>query len=72
MSEQGWLIEGKNYDGTANYWAGWKSGYTFNTFSSDSLEAIRFARKEDAERCIRALFCYAEVAAVLHQWEAQP
>lgn len=59
--ETGWLIERTN-EGIPHWWTG-------SSWTTDSLAAIRFARKCDAEAVIRGVlgeFCKA--TATEHQW----
>lgn len=46
-TETAWVIEGTG-DGSPTYWDGKDADSPF--FTTDHTEAIRFARKEDAER----------------------
>ena len=64
VSERGWLIENR-----AGVRACWWTGVKKRPWSTESLEAVRFARKEDAE----AVMKYEEVGvgantAVEHMW----
>ncbi len=69
--ETGWMIEGKDYKDVPMWWRGATiKGSNYNNFSSDSLDGIRFARKEDAEKAMYALFSGAEVTATEHEWIA--
>lgn len=62
-AELGWLLEGPGLI----YWAGREKG--LDTWSQDSLRAVRFARKHDAELAIKSLDLQnAGARAVQHAW----
>jgi hypothetical protein len=65
--EKAWLIESEKY-GIPIYFEGTASPTSRENWTSDSLEAIRFARKEDAERFKMTYFPYAKCEAREHQW----
>lgn len=62
MSESGWIIE---YNDTRRGVLWWD----LVTWTTDSLEAIRFARKEDAEGFIQ-VFDIENSHATYHVWDA--
>ena len=72
MKESGWLIEMslESVGGPPCWWTGkFKTGY-LDSWSSNPIEVVRFARKEDAERVINGtLKKYFKAArATEHQW----
>jgi hypothetical protein len=64
--ETGWLIE-TAIDGRPHWWNG--HAFKADEWTCDSLQAIRFARKEDAE-VVMARCCVARepMSATEHQW----
>jgi hypothetical protein len=60
--ELGWLVEDVWSDGAIVWWCGDRR------FSSNHLEAIRFARREDAEAVIRHIATNGNLKAVEHMW----
>lgn len=64
----GWLIE----TGDHKYWDGRAADST--AFTSDHLEAVRFSRREDADRVIHWLLQKFNVFLVAreHSWMATP
>lgn len=70
-TETGWLIETRDSNGKPRWW-GDLDGDGLATWTADSFKAIRFARKEDAERAINAAECLdvmrTECAATHHLW----
>jgi len=65
--ESGWLLEGKGKDGYPDYFKGSPSCADY-TWTRDSLEAIRFSRKEDAEAIKMTFLKDIGCEAVEHQW----
>jgi hypothetical protein len=63
-TETGWLIERRDYG--IEYLTGEASGY-FPRWTEDSLEAIRFCRRVDAER-IAGIFDDLDIHVCEHQW----
>lgn len=64
MPEIAWLIESTFY-GPSRWW-GFREGFD-ETFTSDPNRAVRFARREDAERAI-ALLGGHMMKATEHAW----
>lgn len=62
--ELAWLIE--NRDSETVYLTGDPSGY-FPNWTADSLEAIRFSRRIDAER-VAVIFDDLDIHICEHQW----
>lgn len=63
-TEFGWVIE-RYYGDTLQYWGGWPELAT--SWSSSPNDAIRFARKQDAD-CILNRLCGGLGRAVEHGW----
>lgn len=65
-----WLIEEDSEAGPNGRW--WRGGNKWNAdnFSADANEAIRFARKEDAEKVIRTTLADEayRLVATEHGW----
>lgn len=67
MADTGWLIE-QQFNGRAVWWRGDPSGH--RDWTPDANEAVRFARKEDAERVLRALGSFwLKAQALEHAWD---
>ncbi len=71
--ESAWLIESR-YKNDVYWWKGKYFNFSFSPWSSDSLEAIRFSRKEDAEKVIKILSTVSNyddysVYATDHVWQ---
>jgi hypothetical protein len=61
VSESAWLIE---FKGSGNHRAMWFTGSPDGLpFSEDSLEAIRFSRREDARRLLEGMLARRKQAA---------
>lgn len=45
-----WLIEHGDPEAVCKYWAGYHSSSKDHTWTNDKAKAIRFCRREDAER----------------------
>jgi hypothetical protein len=72
LPELGWLIERYVGDVTM-WWTGESPAYDpvtwWRSWTTDSLKAIRFARKEDAQRIIEFLGNYAfNAKPIEHMW----
>lgn len=66
--ETGWLIEKPG--AMPMWWNGMPKRDGNGAWSSNSLDGIRFARKEDAEICAIAQgFKLSNVKATEHQWQ---
>ena len=68
MTESGWLIERTSTP--PKWWTGCDSGFG-EAWTTDSLSAVRFARKEDAEMVIVATLLLkpkGNVLAIEHEW----
>lgn len=64
--EYGWLVEIAYTDGTPHWWSG-RGGD--DCWTKNSLDAIRYARKEDAEKVIEYFgWTSPPVIATEHQW----
>jgi len=59
--ERGWLIEARIADGPPCYWIG--DGVSF-----ESLDAVRFARKVDAERALPLTHMGPTACVAEHLW----
>jgi len=69
--ERAWLIEMPmaTFGGPPCWWTGnYKTGALTDQWSQDSLNAVRFSRKEDAEAVIRGTLRIKEPIATEHQW----
>lgn len=74
-NETGWLIERRNVRGEAQWLESWigfndsgpEEWIDADRWTKDSLKAIRFARKEDAERVIK-VFEWPGTSATEHMW----
>ena len=68
--ELGWLIEA--IDGPTPHW--WDGGEIPDCWTPDSLNAVRFPRKEDAEKVIENLLedCHFDLEALEHMWQDVP
>ena len=64
-SKVGWLIETKHIDGTPWWWNG--KLYDDDDWTKNSLEALAFASKEDAEKIIRQIG-WTTVVPTEHRW----
>lgn len=64
--ETGWLVEHQN--GGPCWWGQTPDGEDAFGWTKDSLKALRFARKEDAEAYI-AEVGWNDVTATEHQWQ---
>lgn len=64
--ETGWLIETTAYGDDIHYW----NGHMFDDddWTKDSIEAVRFARKEDAQKIIDYIGWDNGVFAIEHGW----
>jgi len=62
--ETGWLIEKKAVDGSPEWCCCWSGGFEW---TKDSLKAIRFCRKGDANQ-VAELFEFEDVRITEHQW----
>lgn len=72
MTEKAWLIEMPmaTFNGPPCWWTGnYKTGALTDQWSTDSLDAVRFSRKGDAERVIAGTLKLKEAVATEHQWE---
>jgi len=70
-TETAWLIEMPmaTFEGPPCWWTGdYRSGSLTKQWSEDSLDAVRFFRKEDAEKVIRGTLRLKEAIATEHQW----
>lgn len=68
-TETAWLIE-TSIGGKIAYWSGAQLKFGTGGFSPDSLEAIRFIRRTDAEKIVKTLMPYWQVSVAEHQWVA--
>lgn len=69
--EYGWVIENGASDPSApTYWCGVDGNFGV-TFTTDAFQAIRFARKADAERAARAVLPGMEVRIAQHAWDQE-
>jgi hypothetical protein len=69
--ETSWLIEMPmaTFGGPPCWWTGeYRSGKLNHQWSTDPLDAVRFARKEDAERVLHGTLRLKEAIATEHQW----
>lgn len=64
--ESGWLVENDN--GGPCWWGRTPDGEDAFGWTKDSLMALRFARKEDAEAYIEEIG-WNDVVATEHQWQ---
>lgn len=67
ITEYAWVIEGVWWDSVPVYW----DGYGECSFDKDHQRAIRFARKDDAERVLRYIIrpsANALYKVVEHGW----
>ncbi len=62
--ESGWVIESVNKLGQIVYW----DGHGTFSFSPDHLEAVRFARKQDAERVFPTICYFQPIKIAEHLW----
>ena len=62
--KSGWLIESIHIDGTAHWWTG---DYFDDDWTKDSLKAVAFASKEDAEKIVR-IIGWNDLTVTEHQW----
>ncbi len=72
--EYGWVIErGNSTAAEPKYWcAGHPDLHTFSAWTSNNEQAIRFARKIDAERAAERHMPDISVRIAEHGWSAQP
>jgi hypothetical protein len=73
MEETAWLIEipMKSVGGPPMWWTGsWNGGKVLSPWTEDSLLAVRFCRKEDAEKVINGTNLLKDTTAVAteHIW----
>lgn len=66
-NELGWVIESVK-DGQVVYW----DGHGTFSFSPDHMEAVRFARKQDAERVIPNVCYFQPIKVTEHMWINDP
>ena len=67
--EIAWLLEGKESTGKTIYFRGVNDLTNHrDTWTTDVYDALRFSRKEDAERFKQNYFKYAECYPAEHQW----
>ena len=72
--ETAWLIEipMSTFGGPPVWWAGnYRTGSLNDSWSEDSLKAVRFSRKEDAQAVIDGTLRLKEAVATEHQWGQQ-
>lgn len=73
--EKAWLIEVPmtTFGGPPVWWTGnYKTGSLNDQWSADSLDAVRFSRKEDAEKVISGTLRMkggTEIIATEHGWQ---
>lgn len=79
MNESGWLLERIKRDGTVFAPAEYFGEGSHLHMTTDHMKAVRFSRKEDAERLKAILsdtlpiFTFPkEMAATEHQWDVGP
>lgn len=70
MTESGWVIERADSDAAEpKYWAaGQREAERSSAWTSNHMEAIRFARKDDAEKVARRIMRGVGVRICEHQW----
>lgn len=69
--ETGWVIErGDSSPAKPKYWAaGQREAERTSAWTSNHMEAIRFARKTDAEKTATRLFPNIGIRIAEHEWE---
>lgn len=72
--ELGWVIEHGDSDAaTPRYWAaGQHDPSRPSAWTENHIEAIRFARKDDAEKVARRSMKGIPVRIAQHEWDARP
>ena len=68
--ETGWLIESNHVDGTP-HWFALGAEFENGEWTKDSVKALRFARKQDAEAYIYDIGWTVAVATE-HAWDRGP
>ena len=66
MTESGWLIENSQYGEGPHWWTGHM--FDDDDWTKDSLQAVRFSRKEDAQKIIDYIGWNYGITATAHQW----
>jgi len=68
--ETAWLIEMplKSVGGPPVWWTGRYTGHMTDPWTLDSLQAVRFCRKQDAEAVMAGTIRLKEAVATEHIW----
>lgn len=69
MAKTGWLIESNHVDGTP-HWFALGAEFENGDWTKDSVKALRFARRQDAEAYISDIG-WTSAVATEHAWDVQ-